>query len=70
MTWDNIISRSLWVLIQPGNVKELSNKIIEMINTDHKREQISDLAFRIVQKYDWSNIGKLYLNLYKKLLKS
>jgi glycosyltransferase involved in cell wall biosynthesis len=65
-----IINNENGELIQPGNVKELTNKIIEMINDNDKREQISDFAFKSVQKYDWSNIGKLYLNLYKKLLKS
>ncbi len=65
-----IINNETGILIEPGNVKELSNKIIEMINNNDKREKISDLAFKEVQKYDWSNIGKLYLNLYEKLLKS
>jgi glycosyltransferase involved in cell wall biosynthesis len=65
-----IINNETGILIESGNVEELSNKIIEMINNDDKRKKVSDLAFKDVQKYDWSNIGKLYLNLYKKLLKS
>jgi glycosyltransferase involved in cell wall biosynthesis len=65
-----IINNETGILIEPGNVKELSNKIIEMINNNEKREEISDLAFKEVQKYDWPHIGKLYLNLYEKLLKS
>ena len=30
----------------------------------------SKSAFEEVQNYGWSNIGKKYLNLYEKLLKS
>lgn len=65
-----ITNNETGILIEPGNTKELLKKIIEMINNKNLREKISDSAFKEVQKYDWSNIGKLYLNLYEKLLKS
>lgn len=56
------------ILIEPKNSEELLTEIIALINDPKKLEQISISAFEQVQKYDWSNIGKKYLNLYKKLL--
>jgi len=58
------------ILIEPENPKELLKEIISLLNNPTKLEQISKSAFEQVQKYDWSNIGKKYLNLYEKLLNS
>ena len=41
----------------------------KLINYELKNRLI-DSAYANVQKYDWKNVGKLYLNLYIKLLKS
>ena len=58
------------ILIEPKNPEELLNKIIFLINDEEKLAKISKLALSQVQNYDWSNIGKKYLDLYKKLLNS
>jgi len=58
------------VLIEPGDSKILLKKILELINDKNLRKKISVSAYNEVQKYDWSNIGQLYLDLYKKILKS
>jgi len=58
------------VLIEPENSEELLRKIKFLLNNPIKSKQISDSAFEQVQKYNWSNIGKKYLNLYEKLLHS
>ena len=57
------------ILIDPNNSDELCSKMISLVNDKIKLKQISDLAFIAVQKYDWSNIGKKYLELYEKLVK-
>jgi glycosyltransferase involved in cell wall biosynthesis len=57
------------ILIEPENSEELLNQIISLVNDQEKLEEISRLALSEVQKYDWSNIGQKYLDLYKKLLK-
>jgi glycosyltransferase involved in cell wall biosynthesis len=57
------------ILIEPGDSKTLLKKILELIEDQDLREKISATAYAEVQKYDWSNIGQLYLNLYKKILK-
>ena len=56
------------ILIEPKNSEELLKKIIFLLNNPIKLEQISNSAFNTVQQYDWSNIGKKYLDLYEKLL--
>lgn len=56
------------ILIEPENPEELLKKIIYLLNDQTKLEELSEAAFEKVQEYDWSNIGKKYLDLYKKLL--
>jgi glycosyltransferase involved in cell wall biosynthesis len=58
------------ILIEPENPDKLLKEIIYLLNDQTKLQQLSKSAFEEVQKYDWSNIGKKYLNLYEKLLKS
>jgi len=56
------------ILIEPGNPEELLKQITSLVNDHIKLEKFSKYAFDEVKKYDWSNIGKKYLNLYEKLL--
>jgi glycosyltransferase involved in cell wall biosynthesis len=65
-----LIHNKTGILIEPGNSNELLKEIMNMLNDKDKREGISKSAYDEVQKYDWSNVGQLYLNLYEKLLKS
>ena len=65
-----LFSNNSGILIEPENPEELLNKIIFLINDEEKLAKISKLALSQVQNYDWSNIGKKYLDLYKKLLNS
>ena len=58
------------VLIEPKNPAKLLREIVSLLNNPIKLEQISESAFKQVQKYDWPNIGKKYLSLYEKLLHS
>jgi glycosyltransferase involved in cell wall biosynthesis len=58
------------ILIEPENSNELLNQIIHLIDDEEKLIKISKLALCQVQNYDWLNIGKKYLDLYKKLLNS
>ena len=58
------------ILIEPNNSKKLLDEILNLFsNSEFKNELISS-AYTNVQKYDWKNIGKLYLHLYNELLKS
>ena len=58
------------MLIEPGNSKILLNKIVELVNDKNLQEKISTPAYTEVQKYDWSNIGQRYVDLYEKVLHS
>jgi len=58
------------ILIEPENPAELLQKITSFLDNPSKLEEISNSAFEEVKKYDWSNIGQQYLDLYKKLLQS
>ena len=58
------------ILIEPGNSNELLKEIMRMLNDQNLRVEIARSAYNEVQKYDWSNVGQLYLDLYHKLLKS
>lgn len=58
------------ILIEPGNSNELLKEIMRMLNDQNLRDEITRSAYDAVQKYDWSNVGQLYLDLYEKLLKS
>jgi len=65
-----LIHNKTGMLIESGNSNELLKEIMNMLNDKDKREGIAKSAYDEVQKYDWSNVGQLYLNLYEKLLKS
>lgn len=58
------------VLIEPGDSKTLLKKIIELVNEKELLEKIAISAYAEVQKYDWSNIGQRYVDLYEKILQS
>ena len=58
------------ILIEPENSEELLKEIISLLNDKTKLSKLSKAAFEKVQEYDWSNIGKKYLDLYKKILES
>ena len=58
------------ILIEPENPEELLKEILSLLKNQIKLELLSISAFEKVQEYDWSSIGKKYLNLYKKLLQS
>ena len=63
-----LIHNKTGVLIEPGNPKELLKEILGILDDSKRIDDITKSAYDEVQNYDWSNVGKLYLNLYEKLL--
>ncbi len=63
-------NNSVGILIEPGDSKILLKKIVELVNDKNLREKISTSAYTEVQKYDWSNVGQRYVDLYEKFLQS
>lgn len=58
------------ILIEPNNSQQLEFQITNLLSNPLKLNQLSNCAFNVVKQYDWTNIGKKYLELYEKLLKN
>ena len=58
------------ILIEPDNSQKLLEKILKLFASSDFKNKLINSAYSDVQKYDWSNVGELYLTLYDKLLKS
>ena len=56
------------LLVEPNNRDELINKILELLPKKEKRLRMANEGLKIVKKYDWKRVGKLYLNFYESLL--
>ena len=56
------------VLTEPNSSDELSNKILDLLPNKEKRLRMANKGLEIVKKYDWKQVGKLYLNFYESLL--
>jgi len=58
------------ILIEARNSSELLKKILEILSDKCKGKNLAQAAYEEVQKYDWSKVGQLYLDLYNKLLEN
>lgn len=56
------------LLVAPNNPDEILKKISYLFDNESERKLIAEESFRSVQKYDWNQVGKLYLNIYESLL--
>lgn len=65
-----LVNGKTGILIQPGNSDDLAKEIVNLINDKEQRETLAKSAYVDVQKYEWSNVGQMYLDVYQKLLKS
>lgn len=57
------------ILVPPGSPEQLLKEITNLLDNKEQRDRIATMAYHEVQKYDWSNVGQMYLVLYEKLLK-
>ena len=53
------------ILVEPNNVEELVNKISYLLTENEKRSAMAVNGLKAVVKYDWKQIGKLYLDIYE-----
>jgi len=56
------------ILVEQYSYEKFFDNILSLLEDKQKSRLISAKALKKVQQYDWSNIGNLYLKLYKKLL--
>ena len=57
------------VLVEPNNAEELVEKISHLLIENKKRAAMAANGLKTVVKYDWKQVGKLYLDIYESLLK-
>ena len=57
------------VLIEPNNAEKLLEKISDLLIEDKKRVAMATQGLKTIVKYDWKQVGKLYLDVYESLLK-
>ena len=57
------------VLIEPNNAEKLLEKISDLLIEDKKRVAMAAQGLKTIVKYDWKQVGKLYLDIYESLLK-
>jgi len=57
------------VLIEPNNAEKLLEKISDLLIEDKKRIAMAAQGLKTIIKYDWKQVGKLYLDIYESLLK-
>ncbi|HIE30740.1 TPA: glycosyltransferase family 4 protein [Candidatus Poribacteria bacterium] len=55
-------------LFTPGNWRSLARHIVAVLNDGRRRLTMGQESIRLVQKYDWSNIAKAYLEIYRHIL--
>ena len=58
------------ILVKTHSPKEILENILELFNNYQLKKEITQNAFEEVKKFDWGNIGKMYLNIYRQLIKN
>ena len=56
------------ILIEPNNAEKLLDKISDLLIEDKKRVAMATQGLKTIVKYDWKQVGKLYLDIYESLL--
>jgi len=56
------------ILVEPDSCEKFLDKIQELFADKERAKKIGENAFSKVQQYDWSNVGKRYLEIYSSLL--
>ena len=56
------------ITIDPNETDLFVEQIMNLFNNKQLQQSLVENAFITVQKYDWSKIGNLYLNIYQSIL--
>ena len=56
------------ILVDKNSKGQILNEILDLLSNKQRAVELSEEAFKEVWNYDWSNIGRLYLNIYESLL--
>ncbi|MDH5266302.1 MAG: glycosyltransferase family 4 protein [Candidatus Bathyarchaeota archaeon] len=59
--------RTIWkdkiVWVPKGDKKTFADKIIELFNDEHSRNELSQMGMRFVKRYDWHEIAEKEINI-------
>ena len=50
------------------SVEELLDKISDLMENNEKRSKIAAGGLKVIEKYNWKRIGRLYLDVYESLI--
>ena len=56
------------ILVEPDAAETILEKTLDLLSNKQISQELGEEAFKQVQKYDWSHVGNLYLNIYESLL--
>ncbi len=56
------------IILDPKDIDSFIQQILYLLNNEQSRQLLVENAFKTVENYDWSQIGNLYLNIYKSIL--
>ena len=56
------------MLIKPNNHEELLDKISDLLKNTEKRSEMAAGGLKVIEKYNWKRIGRLYLDVYESLI--
>ena len=56
------------IILDPKDIDSFIQQILYLLNNEQSRQLLVENAFKTVKKYDWSQIGSLYLNIYRSVL--
>ena len=56
------------ILVDAESCQNMAASVLDLLSDKEKAEKLREESFRRVQKYDWSHVGNLYLNIYESLL--
>jgi glycosyltransferase involved in cell wall biosynthesis len=56
------------IIIEPNSPQKILENITDLFSNKERAMKLEEGAFKSVQKYDWSHVGKLYLDIYESLL--
>jgi glycosyltransferase involved in cell wall biosynthesis len=56
------------ITIKPDNIDSFVEQITNLLHNEKLRQLLVDNALKTVKKYDWNEVGNLYLNVYESVL--
>jgi len=56
------------IIINPQDIDSFVKQIITLLNKVELRKDLENKALKTVEKYDWNQVGNLYLNIYESVL--